>query len=69
MKWEAKPYVELAILHGYDVEFKEPETTWWLKNDIPEMVKKNSHGIGLEIINRMGDRWEYDFTVENVLAS
>jgi len=66
-KWEAKPYVKLAVDYGYKVQFVEPETPW--KRDVSELVKRDSHGVPENIIQRMSDQWEEDFTVENILAS
>ena len=67
MKWEAKPYVELAVKYGYKVEILEPDTPW--KKDADELVKKNKHNVPKEAILRMLERWEDDFTVEGILKS
>ena len=61
-KWEAKPYVKLAVQHGYTVQFVEPETPW--RKDVSELAKRDSHGVPEDIIQRMLDQWEDDFTVE-----
>lgn len=66
-KWEAKPYVEFGLKYNYEIEFKEP-TTPWAKN-AEELAKKNVHGVPIEAIQRMLDRWETDFTIENILKS
>lgn len=66
-KWEAKPYVSAARRYGYGVEIMEPET-WWRRNP-QELARRNTHGVSLEVIQRMLDRWEHDYTVENILVS
>lgn len=66
-KWEAKPYVQMALKQNYKVEILEPETAW--KKDPEELSKKNKHGVPKEAIIRMLQRWEDDFTVENILKS
>lgn len=53
---EFSRYVEYAINNGYDVEIKEPETTW--KFDVEECFKRNTHNVPKEAIQRMLDRWE-----------
>lgn len=67
MFWEMKPYVQLAVDHGYKVEFREPETEW--KRNAEELARRNVHNVPLEAIQRMLDRWEEDPTVEKVLKA
>jgi len=64
-KWEAKPYVEYAQKYEYEVIFREPETSW--KFNASVLAQKNVHGVPQDKIQQMIDRWENDFTVENVL--
>jgi predicted kinase len=66
-KWEAKPYVEMALEHNYIIEFAEVETPW--KFDLKELVRRDSHGVPEKILERMIDQWENDFTVENIIGS
>ncbi|KAG2382045.1 hypothetical protein C9374_005837 [Naegleria lovaniensis] len=66
-KWEAKPYVMFAKQYSYEVKVLEPQTPW-AKNAV-ELAKRNQHGVPVEAIQRMLDRWETDFTVENILRS
>jgi len=66
-KWEAKFYVERGLDAGYTVLIREPDTPW--KWDPVELAKRNSHGVGVDAIARMIERWDHDFTVENILAS
>lgn len=48
---EVKPYVIGAYLYGYDLEFKEPETSW--SNNADELASRNTHGVPIESIKRM----------------
>lgn len=66
-KWEAKPYVSEAISHGYEVQFIEPDTPWKLDAEI--LSKKNQHGVPIEKIREMINRYEKDFSIENILKS
>ena len=65
--YEIRPYVEMAIKHGYKVEYLEPNTPW--KFDVDELVKRNTHGLTQEGIQKMLERWDSDFTTEDVLNS
>lgn len=58
-------YVEQGKNHGYRIEFAEPNTPW--KFDVDELVKKNTHGVPRETIERMVGRWQKDPTVEKIL--
>lgn len=66
-RWEAKPYVLLAAKFGYQVQVKEPATSW--AKDAKELARRNQHGVPLEAIQRMLDRWEEDFSVQAILAA
>ena len=67
-KWEAKPYVEAAVIDGrYLIEFREPSTQW--KKDPIILAKKNTHGVPENAIRRMLTRWESKFTVASVLKA
>ncbi|XP_072467986.1 uncharacterized protein [Notamacropus eugenii] len=65
--WEMKPYVEMAIGKGYQVEFHEPET-WW-KFDPDELEKRNKHGVSREKIAQMLDHYEYKMSISIVMNS
>jgi len=65
--WEAKPYVLMAVKFGYEVRVEEPSTSW--AKDAKELARRNQHGVPLEAIQRMLDRWETDFSVQAILAS
>lgn len=54
--WEAEPYVKYAKKYGYEVEVLEPATSW--AKDAEECFKRNTHGVPLETIKKMIDRWE-----------
>lgn len=65
--WEVRPYCEAAQEHGYTVEFHEPTTSW--ARDPVELAKRNTHGVPLEAIKRMLDRFEEDLTVDRCLVA
>ncbi|PRP87228.1 hypothetical protein PROFUN_01490 [Planoprotostelium fungivorum] len=69
MRWEAKTYVQLANKHQYTVIVSEPQTEWWTKKDVDTMAKLNKHHVPADVITRMLQKWEDDFTVENILRS
>jgi len=57
---DIKPYVQIAGDHGYEVQYQEPTTPWaW---DIDELVKRNTHGVGRDIIERMQRRYARDLS-------
>ncbi|MNE81595.1 hypothetical protein D3C80_1782580 [compost metagenome] len=66
-RWEAKPYVVLAQEFGYEVIVREPDTPW--RRNAAELAKRNVHGVPVEAIQRMLDRWDEDFSVEAILKS
>ncbi len=66
-KWEAKPYVQLAIDNGYSVNIVEPQTEWWINRDLAKMADRNVHQVALDKIQAMADKWEDDFTIENIM--
>lgn len=62
--WEAKPYVQMGIDHGYNIAFVSPGTPW--SHDAAECAKRNTHGVPEEAIRRMLARME-TLTVEKCL--
>jgi predicted kinase len=62
--WEIKPYVNLADQYGYEIELKEPDTSW--RFDAKELAKKNTHGVPEEAIKRMIDRYQHDLSVDDI---
>jgi predicted kinase len=55
-RWELQPYIAIARLFGWYVEILETSTEW-AKNP-NECVKKCIHGVPLDVIVNMKDRWE-----------
>lgn len=68
-KWEARPYVQAAVHYNYQVRIIEPSTEWWISRNAKELAARNRHGVSEESIVRMLERYETDFTVENILKS
>jgi len=66
-KWEAKPYSKAGQLYGYTITFQSVESPW--KFHLDELMRRTSHGVPRNIVERMIDQWETDFTLENVLNS
>jgi len=65
--FEMKNYVKLAQYYGYEVEFHEPDTSWaW---DSEELANRNTHGVPLEAIQRMNDKWDENPTIHGILKS
>jgi hypothetical protein len=81
--WEAKPYVEAALKEGYRIEIIESSSPWWRKFRLhgktmspaereevaQECAKRNKHGVPVEAIRKMLDRWEFYITVDDILKS
>lgn len=55
---------QAAIEKGYTVHLILPETIW--RFDVDECFKRNSHGVPLETIQRMKDRWQNDIEIEMI---
>lgn len=51
-----KPYVDMAKKYGYVVSYEEPTTDWKFNAD--ELAKKNTHGVPIEAIKGMLDKWQ-----------
>jgi predicted kinase len=68
--WEMRPYVQMALKHGYTVEIVEP-----LPVGFDELMSRQAQredqnkALGGEIVRRMLDRYEKDLTVEQILGS
>lgn len=58
---EMKPYIELALHYGFEVEFEEPNCDW--KYDVEKCFRKNTHGVPYATILRMSQKWEDHVTV------
>ncbi|KAJ3347502.1 NEDD4-binding protein 2 [Entophlyctis luteolus] len=65
--WEARPYVEAAVRCDYTVCAQEPDTPWWQARDAEQLFSRGTHGVPLEAIVRMLERFEEPFSVEAVL--
>ncbi|XP_074551293.1 NEDD4-binding protein 2 [Halichoeres trimaculatus] len=65
--WEMKPYVSLALKHGYKVLFREPDT-WW-KNKPRELQRRTTHEVPVETIRRMLTGYERFVTVQSIMGS
>jgi len=63
--WEPKFYVEEAMKRGYRVEIKESQTPW--RFDANELARRNTHGVPLDVIQGMIDKWHPDMTVDDIL--
>lgn len=55
-KKEIKPYLDIALSLGYNVEIMEPENPDKFNVDI--CFQRNTHGVPREQIQRMKDRWQ-----------
>lgn len=55
-RWEIKPYIDLAIQHGYTVE--EKIVGKFDSESIAIYAQRNTHGVPLEAIQRMAARFE-----------
>ncbi|KAK2846744.1 hypothetical protein Q5P01_009743 [Channa striata] len=65
--WEMKPYVEMALEQGYEVQFCEPDTSW--KFDPYELEKRNTHGVPQDKIAQMLDRYTFPVSIDMVMRS
>lgn len=54
--WEMESYLALAKQYGYAVAILEPVTPW--RRDVAALAARNTHGVPVESIKRMLDRWE-----------
>lgn len=58
---EMKPYIKMALVVGFEIEFMEPSTSW--RYDVEECFKRNGHGVPYATILRMSQCWEDHATV------
>tara|TARA_Y100000034_G_scaffold136971_1_gene217761 strand:- start:4452 stop:5108 length:657 start_codon:yes stop_codon:yes gene_type:complete len=78
-KRDVRPYVEMAIEHGYEVQFQEPTSSWWadirpwltqknndraLDRAADKLAYRNSHGVPAAAIKGMLQRWQ-DMKIED----
>lgn len=55
-KWTAEKFIDFAHENGYDWDIIEPTTKW--KFDVPELAKRNTHGLSEAMIQKIHDSWE-----------
>jgi NEDD4-binding protein 2 len=68
--WEMKPYVELAVTHGYTVKIVEPEPVSFEELMARQAQRADQNkALPAEVVKRMLDRFERNVTVETILAS
>lgn len=65
--WEMQPYVKLAFQYGYNIEFHSPNTRWAWDEKI--LTEKNTHGVPLEVIERMKHFYQHDATIYKIVNS
>ncbi|XP_075418882.1 NEDD4-binding protein 2-like 1 [Tenrec ecaudatus] len=65
LAWEMQPYAAMALENNYEVIFREPATRW--KFNVPELARRNVHGVPREKIQRMKERYEHGVTFLRVL--
>ncbi|XP_077059653.1 NEDD4-binding protein 2 isoform X2 [Siphateles boraxobius] len=65
--WEMKPYVAMALKHGYKVLFREPDT-WW-KTKPRQLEKRTRHQVTKEKIRRILERYDRFVSVQSVMNS
>lgn len=65
--WEVEPYYNDSKKFGYTLELKQPKTAWAF--DKEECFKRNTHGVPLEVIDSMVDRWESTEQIVKALES
>ncbi|XDV14939.1 hypothetical protein PO909_015103 [Leuciscus waleckii] len=65
--WEMKPYVAMALKHGYKVLFREPDT-WW-KTKPRELEKRTRHQVTKEKIRRVLERYDRFVSVQSIMNS
>ncbi|KAM3623186.1 uncharacterized protein V6R79_008147 [Siganus canaliculatus] len=65
--WEMRPYVALALKHGYKVLFREPDT-WW-KNKPRELERRTMHNVPVETIRRMLNTSDRFVTIQSIMGS
>lgn len=56
MFWEMKPYILLAEKYGYEIEWVEAQSEWAWNPE--ECHKRNKHGVPLEVIQTMLNKYQ-----------
>lgn len=65
--WEMKPYIKMALHHGYEVDILEPETNW--KFSPKELARKNVHGVPKYKISEMKEHYDSSSKIVNVILN
>ncbi|MPC08194.1 NEDD4-binding protein 2-like 1 [Portunus trituberculatus] len=65
--WEMKPYVQLALQYGYEVNILDVDTPWRLSSK--ELARRNIHGVPAKKIEEMKGRYEHDVKLEDLIAN
>ena len=68
--WELRSMKDIiisAIGKGYEVEIVEPETKWWIERNAEELFKRCTHGVPLEVIQKMLRKYVENVTIEQIL--
>jgi len=52
---QARPYVEMAKQHGYDIIVREPNTPW--KHDLQSLLERGTHALPPESVEHMLNTW------------
>lgn len=81
---DARAVVEYATKAGYEVKIQEPTSEWWLNNrhylkdkrSYPDELEalaqvlhgKNTHGVPLNTLRNMINKWQSDITVDDILG-
>lgn len=64
--WEMKPYAEMALEFGYDIEIREPDQVP-IEEIMQRQAARSDKNLSREIVERMLARWE-KVTVEDLVA-
>lgn len=65
--WEMKPYIIMALHHGYEVDILEPETSW--KFNPKELAKRNIHGVPKYKISEMKEHYDSNSRILTVISN
>ncbi|ESN99662.1 hypothetical protein HELRODRAFT_124980, partial [Helobdella robusta] len=63
--WEMIPYAAMADKYGYIIEVIEPDVPW--RKNAGQLVRSNMHGVRMENITSMLDRYENNITSQKLL--
>jgi len=66
-RWSVKPIIETGKKYNYKIIIREPETTWWKTRNVNEMAKRSKHNYSTNIIKKLLEMWDTDFSIESIL--